>query len=140
MARLAESGLADLRLSRIRETAPLGPRQRRFANAVAIASWEGDGESLLALLKRTEREFGRRSARRWGPRVLDLDLIAVGDAVITRPGLEVPHPGLPFRDFVLRPLLELWAEWRHPVLNLPARVLAARLAKPRAIDPPGPGS
>jgi 2-amino-4-hydroxy-6-hydroxymethyldihydropteridine diphosphokinase len=138
-ASLAQGGLADLELSRIRETAPLGPSQRRFANAVAIGRWQGDAEQLLALLKGTERAFGRRPARRWGPRVLDLDLIAFGEAVIRGPGLAVPHPGLPLRTFVLQPLVELWPQWRHPVRNLPARALLARLARPRAIDRPDPG-
>ena len=140
-ARLGAEGLVGLRLSRIRETAPLGPAQRRFANAVATGWWHDDATALLALLKRTERAFGRRTGRRWGPRVLDLDLLALGAAVVARPGLAVPHPGLHLRDFVLQPLAELWPGWRHPLLHRTARQLAVRLAKPRPhpLEPVLPG-
>ncbi|WP_448581317.1 2-amino-4-hydroxy-6-hydroxymethyldihydropteridine diphosphokinase [Thermaurantiacus sp.] len=137
-AALANNGVAELRLSKIRETAPLGPSQRRFANAVVIGRWQGNAEELLALLKGIERAFGRRTARRWGPRVLDLDLLAFTDAVIARRGLTVPHPGLPQRAFVLQPFADLWPCWRHPALNLSVRALLARLGKSRAIDRPDP--
>ncbi len=135
---LADAGIAGLRLSRIRATDPLGPSQRRFANAAALGLFDGDAVALLALLKRIERDFGRRGGRRWGPRVLDLDLLAFGETVIAAPGLRVPHPGLPHRAFALAPLSELWPRWRHPILNLPARALAARLGRPRPIDRPHP--
>lgn len=138
--RLATEGLTGLRLSRIHTTAPLGPSKRCFANAVATACWSGSPDQLLATLKTIERAFGRRKGRRWGPRVLDLDLLAFGEAVIRLPGLSVPHPGLAVRDFALRPFTELWPDWRHPVHHLPARALLARLHRPRAIDPPSPSA
>lgn len=137
---LADAGLEAVRLSRIRTTAPLGPRQRRFANAAALGLWRGEPLALLVRLKAIEQAFGRRRNRRWGPRVLDLDLLAFAEEVVRAPGLAVPHPGLSLRPFALQPLAELWPRWRHPVLNLPARALLMRLMKRRAIDPLPPGS
>ncbi|MEM8492642.1 MAG: 2-amino-4-hydroxy-6-hydroxymethyldihydropteridine diphosphokinase [Pseudomonadota bacterium] len=61
--------------SRIISTAPLGPAQRRFANAACVLASEYDPPSLLAGLKRLETDFGRRSGQRWGDRVLDCDII-----------------------------------------------------------------
>ncbi|MFQ3596274.1 MAG: 2-amino-4-hydroxy-6-hydroxymethyldihydropteridine diphosphokinase, partial [Sphingomonadaceae bacterium] len=75
---LAANGLDPLGQSRVIETAPMGPRQRRFANAVMLGCWHGTPASLLVLLKATERAFGRRAVRRWGPRVLDCDLLLYG--------------------------------------------------------------
>ena len=88
---------------------------------------------LLRLLKATERAFGRRPGQRWGARVLDLDLLLFEQSIIgTRP-LTIPHPGLPHRDFVLRPALYLSPEWRHPWSGLAVRHMAARLAKSRPL-------
>lgn len=123
-----------MRLSRIIETAPLGPSRRRYANAVLVGEWAGDPLALLRLLKATERAFGRRpGGRAWGPRVLDCDLLAFGQAAIRAPGLVVPHPHLAARAFVLGPMRTLWPGWRHPLTGLSVRHMAARLAKARPV-------
>ncbi len=139
--RLGEGGLKVKYVSPVIETAPLGPSDRRFANAALKGSWAGGPTALLKLLKTVEREYGRRPGRRWGARVLDCDLLAFGDRIIDMPDLKVPHPRLHERDFVLRPLLAVAPGWRHPILHLSVRHMAARLAKPRpqttlAVDPP----
>src|SRR5688500_16043708 len=71
-------GIGLLRRSRIHVTAPVGPSDRNFANAVILAATDLPPAQLLTELKDIEREFGRRRGRRWAARVLDLDLIAYG--------------------------------------------------------------
>jgi 2-amino-4-hydroxy-6-hydroxymethyldihydropteridine diphosphokinase len=131
---LEKGGLKVRRVSPILETAPLGPSNRRYANGALLARWSGTPHALLALLKRTEADFGRRRSRRWAARVLDCDLIAFGQAIVREPALTVPHPALHQRLFVLQPLLALWPEWRHPRLNLTVRHMAARLRRPHPVD------
>jgi 2-amino-4-hydroxy-6-hydroxymethyldihydropteridine diphosphokinase len=131
---LAAGGLEVRAVSRVRATAPLGPSRRRFANAALLGEWRGEAAALLALLKATERAFGRRRGQRWGARVLDCDLLAFGTERLVAPGLEVPHPRLQERDFVLGPMGELWPGWRHPVLGLTVRQMRARLARARPVD------
>ncbi len=134
---LAASGLPVVARATIRVTAPLGPRQRSFANTVVAVASDLSPRAVLAILELIERDFGRRGGRRWGPRVLDLDLVAAGAMVTPRSwraarhGLIVPHRGLALRAFVLDPLVELAPGWRHPVLHLTARQLRARLRRPR---------
>ncbi|MGL6042854.1 MAG: 2-amino-4-hydroxy-6-hydroxymethyldihydropteridine diphosphokinase [Sandaracinobacteroides sp.] len=131
---LAAAGVRELRLSPVIRTAPVGPSSRRFANAAAAGIWEGDAIALLGLLKAMERDFGRRPGRRWGERVLDCDLLAFGGGTIRADGLEVPHPRLQMRDFVLRPMQALWPQWRHPRSGLTVRQMRARLRRPRPVD------
>lgn len=118
-------------MSPIFTTDPLGPGTRRYANAVVALDWPGTLPDLLALLKGMEREFGRRPGQRWGNRVLDLDIVAAGQAVLRSPGLTVPHVELARRRFVLDPLVAVAPDWRHPVSRLTARQLRARLLRPK---------
>jgi 2-amino-4-hydroxy-6-hydroxymethyldihydropteridine diphosphokinase len=133
---LAVAGLPVVARSAVRATAPLGPRQRRFANAVVAVATDLPLPTVLARLQRIERDFGRRRGRRWGPRVLDLDIVAAGATATphwrtARTGLIVPHRGVAVRRFVLDPLVEVGGDWRHPVLHATARQLRARLRRPR---------
>ncbi|WP_439533743.1 2-amino-4-hydroxy-6-hydroxymethyldihydropteridine diphosphokinase [Polymorphobacter sp.] len=128
---LADAGLPLDQLSRLHATAPMGPGGRRFANAVLRTRWTGSAIDLLHLIKRIEQQFGRRPSRRWGDRVLDLDLLALGQMRVSGPGLTLPHPGLPHRRFVLDPLVEVAPGWRHPGINATARQLRARLLRSR---------
>lgn len=131
IAALAAAGLVILARSAIHATAPVGPGTRRFANAVIAAQTELALPALLALLQALERDFGRRRGRRWGDRVLDLDLLAAG-AVVSRAGaLLLPHPRLHQRRFVLDPLVEVAPGWRHPRLAATARQLRARAMRPK---------
>lgn len=104
--------------SRFYRSAPLGPvDQPDFINAVAALETQLPPDTLLAELHSLEARHGRvRSGLHWGPRPLDLDLLLYGDAVINGPDLQVPHPGLPERVFVLYPLAEI-----APDLAVPGR-------------------
>lgn len=128
------AALAELRpvaVSGIHATPALGPAGRGFANAVAIVESRLEPDDLLAELKALERSFGRRSGRRWGPRVLDLDIILWSDGPWDGPGPIVPHPEFRNRAFVLLPLAELAPDWRDPVSGLTVRQLLFRLTRPR---------
>jgi len=111
--RRAKSSLGDrdgiqvVRASRVFETAPVGPPQPDYLNAVAEVQTVLSPSSLLGACLDVERAIGRVRTERWGPRVIDLDLLLYGDAVIDQPGLQVPHPRMHERAFVLVPLLEL---------------------------------
>lgn len=104
---LRAEGVAVSRGSRVWDTAPVGPPQPRYLNAVLELETTRTPRALLALLQAVERAAGRTREVRWGARTLDLDLLLHGDAVVRMPGLVVPHPELARRRFVLVPLAEL---------------------------------
>lgn len=137
---IASGGLRGAILSPVLQSAPIGPSARRFANAALAGWWDGGSVALLCMLKKIEREFGRRGGQRWGARVLDCDLLAFGNAFVSMAGLQIPHPRLQERDFVLRPMLALRPDWRHPAFGLTVRHMTARLSKPRPVDSLGSGS
>ena len=107
-------GVAVLRASRVWDTAPIGPPQPRYLNAVLEIETTRTPASLLALLREVERAAGRTRNVHWGARTLDLDLLLFGDLVVREPGLTLPHPGLAGRRFVLAPLAELRPELPVP--------------------------
>ena len=107
-----------------------GGAGREFANAVALVETSLGPDDMLATVKAIERDFGRRPGKRWGARVLDLDLIAWSGGRFTSRRLVIPHPRLAGRDFVLGPLGAIAPEWRL-IGALTARHLAARLGKRR---------
>ncbi|GAA4812399.1 2-amino-4-hydroxy-6-hydroxymethyldihydropteridine diphosphokinase [Sphingosinicella ginsenosidimutans] len=114
-------------------TPALGPAGRAFANAAAIVESDLDPERMLARLKRIERAFGRRRGRRWGPRVLDLDIILWSEGPWGGPGPVIPHPSFRTRRFVLDPLTRIAPDWRDPLTGLTVRQLHARLTRPRPV-------
>lgn len=108
----------------------VGGAGRDFANAVALVETPLPPAAMLARLKAIERRFGRRSGRRWGERVLDLDLVAWGGGRFRSRRLTLPHSRMHERDFVLGPLASIAPNW--PVLGaLTPRHLASRLGKRR---------
>lgn len=114
-------------------SAPLGPSTRRFANAAALVETKAGPEKLLRRLKAIERRFGRRAGRRWGARVIDLDIILWSGGAYEAPGLVIPHPAFRARAFVLGPMLALAPGWRDPLSGRTVRQLHARLTRPRAV-------
>ena len=99
------------------ETEPFGPPQPDFLNGAARGETDLPPEGLLRLFKKVEKETGREDGPRWGPRVVDLDLLFYGESVVETPSLTVPHPRLAEREFVLVPLSEIAPSWRHPKLH-----------------------
>lgn len=108
--RLRQKGARILRQSRVIETEPWGvAEQPRFLNQVLEVDWNGSPRSLLTAAKKVEREGGRTHTRRWGPRVIDVDILLFGDARVSEPDLQIPHPRIAERQFVVAGLEELGA-------------------------------
>ena len=135
VARFLESSGADwgeiVAASDISSSAPLGPGVRTSANAVAVITTSLAPAELLGQLKAIERVHRRRAGRRWGDRVIDLDIIGWSDGIWSSPKLTIPHPEFRKRRFVLAPICEIVADWRDPVTHLTARHLLARLDRRR---------
>ncbi|MEN2981640.1 MAG: 2-amino-4-hydroxy-6-hydroxymethyldihydropteridine diphosphokinase [Thermus sp.] len=129
LSRLPETRL--LRLSPVYETDPVGPPQPPYLNLVAELDTRLPPRALLEALLGIEQALGRVRREPWGPRTVDLDLLLYGNLVLKEEGLEVPHPRLHQRAFVLVPLCDLVPQGRHPVLG---RTFAELLA---ALDPSG---
>jgi 2-amino-4-hydroxy-6-hydroxymethyldihydropteridine diphosphokinase len=132
--RAAAAAIGAERLSSVRLTPALGPAGRGFANAVALVASDLDPPAMLASLKRVERDFGRRGGRRWGPRVLDLDIILWSEGAWGGDRLVIPHPEFRRRSFVLEPLVEVAPAWRDPITGATVRQLLFRLVRRQAAD------
>jgi len=106
--RLRQKGVRVLRQSRVIETEPWGVTdQPRFLNQVIEVEWGGTAHQLLKAAKAVEKEGGRKPTRRWGPRVIDIDILLFGDERIAQRDLVIPHPRIGERQFVLESLREL---------------------------------
>jgi 2-amino-4-hydroxy-6-hydroxymethyldihydropteridine diphosphokinase len=119
----------EMTWSGIFETRPVGGPQGQgdYLNAVVRARTELGPLDVLAHCKLIERELGRSQGERWGPRVIDLDLLLYGEQVIELPGLIVPHPRLHQRRFVLQPLAELAPTLVHPRLSRDVKTMLEEL-------------
>jgi len=126
----ARPGLSVVRTSRWYRTPPMrgGTAHGWFLNGVTLLECDLSLEALLAFCISLEEQAGRRPARFWGDRPLDLDLLLAEGVVHDDPALTLPHPGVANRPFVLVPLLEVWPDARDP-----------RTGRPWAECPPAPG-
>jgi 2-amino-4-hydroxy-6-hydroxymethyldihydropteridine diphosphokinase len=139
----AEAGVRLLRRSADYRTPPWGePDQPDFVNAVAELETTRSPVELLQLLLAVERALGRRrGGRRWGPRCIDLDLLTYDELEISEDGLELPHPRMHLRAFVLVPLLELEPNFvisgRGAATECLRAIDAGEVAAVRRLEPPG---
>ena len=141
LAVLAMHGIKTVSASRVIASDPLGPSRRRYANAAAVVRCKRDPDRLLAKLKGIELDFGRKpGGPRWGPRVLDLDIILWEGGMWSSPGLTVPHIAFRRRRFVLAPAAAIAPGWRDPISGLTLAQLHARLSRSltRPLTRPGP--
>jgi 2-amino-4-hydroxy-6-hydroxymethyldihydropteridine diphosphokinase len=132
--------VAVTRCSSIYESAPVGPSQPRFLNAVIELECDLDPERLLTLLKQLETDLGRQRRKRWGPREIDLDILLWDDRVVAEPRLQIPHLELHKRRFVVEPLCELAPELRHPITgelvkNMLPKLTSQDVVKLQSVQP-----
>ena len=136
---LKKSGLDITKVSAVYETEPVGNlRQNNFLNAVIKAKTSLLPSELLVLCKQTEKKLKRKKMRRWGPRIIDLDILLYGNIIVRSRLLTVPHKEMLKRRFVLQPLAEIAPNKRHPIekktfrkllLNLESRKKAVKTGK-----------
>ncbi len=125
---LQSNGINIIKKSDVFETQPFGiENQPRFLNACAIIETSLEPLELLELVKRIEKEIGRITRERWGPREIDIDILFMGNIHIQSDKLTIPHKGIQERRFVLEPLCQISPEWIHPVLDQSAESLMQKL-------------
>ena len=113
------------------ETEPWGVKdQPRFINMAIEVETGLDPKELLKIIKNVERELGRKKSSKWGPRIIDLDILLFEDLILKEDDLEIPHPSMHERDFVLKPLCEIAPDRIHPVLKKKICDLAQELENP----------
>lgn len=121
---LEASGVKIIQRSSLYETQPVDlASQPWFYNQVVEAECRLDPQLLLAIIKDTERKMGRKSRQPKGPRLIDIDILLAGEAVIQSEDLIIPHPRLEKRNFVLIPLKEISPDTIHPLLGERVEVL-----------------
>jgi 2-amino-4-hydroxy-6-hydroxymethyldihydropteridine diphosphokinase len=113
--------------SSLYQTVAIGPPQPDIFNACVLVDTTLSARDLLHRLLAIEQRFGRVRRQRWGPRHLDLDLLFYGPAILAEPDLQVPHPRLRERAFVLIPLAEIAPDWCDPVSGQPVQALCDAL-------------
>jgi 2-amino-4-hydroxy-6-hydroxymethyldihydropteridine diphosphokinase len=135
-------GIRLLRRSSLYRTEPVGPQdQEWFVNGVIEVRTALGPRALLEALKGVEGAMGRREGPRWGPRVIDLDILLYGPQVVREPGLTIPHPELHRRAFVLIPLAEIASYVIHPAFGVSIQGLLGRLEDRARVEPlAGPGA
>ncbi len=122
-------GTRVLRASSLYDTEPVGDEEQpHFLNAVAEIDTELTARQLLWNLLLIEKRLGRVRTHRYGPRTIDLDLLTYGHLVIDEPDLQVPHPEMAKRSFVLVPLLEIDPLATHPVTGEPLVTLLEKIS------------
>jgi len=115
---LLAAKLTVLNASSVYETEPWGFREQpAFLNQVLHVETDLSPARLLRYLKRLEKQLGRTKSFRYGPRLIDIDILFYAQSVINTRRLEIPHPRLPERAFVLVPLAEIAPDFVHPVLR-----------------------
>ena len=130
LRRLTLKGIRVCRVSDFMTTKPYGVTdQPDFLNAVAEIETDKSPAELLHVLLQIEQEMGRNRIRHWGERNIDLDLLLFDDRIIDLPELQVPHPDMQNRYFVLGPLAQIAPEVMHPALRKTIRQLWEQLAE-----------
>jgi 2-amino-4-hydroxy-6-hydroxymethyldihydropteridine diphosphokinase len=127
---MGDAGVRVLRASAIYETEPMYlEAQPRFLNQMVEAETALFPRQLVAVTQSIEKAVGRKPSVRNGPRAIDIDIVLFGKSVVNLPALQVPHPRMAERRFVLEPLAELAPDLRHPVTHRTVREMLASVKK-----------
>jgi len=122
--------------SRIYETEPVGyTDQPAFLNQVCKLAMKYSPTELLVTMQRIERELGRKPTFPSGPRIIDIDVLFYGERIIHTTNLDIPHPKLPERRFVLEPLCDIAPDLVHPELGKPIREIVTKLTDSHWVRP-----
>jgi 2-amino-4-hydroxy-6-hydroxymethyldihydropteridine diphosphokinase len=141
--RLLDREMTVTAVSPIYETEPWGePDQPDFLNICLAATTTQLPRQLLTTIKQIEQDLGREETYRWGPRLIDIDIILYDDVVVAEEWLNIPHARLAERAFVLAPLADIAPDWVHPItgktvvemLNAVYRTAVHRLPEPLYIE------
>jgi len=125
---LEKNGMKIINRSSMVQTKPWGVRkQPEFINMAIEIETDLNPQELLALLKKIEKTVGRKQTTRWGPREIDLDILFYDDLILKTPDLEIPHPMLHKREFVLQLLAEIAPDKIHPVFKKSVKELLLNL-------------
>lgn len=123
---LEERSVVVLKKSSEYRSAPWGVREQPdFLNLCIEAVTDLSPAKLLSVIKEIEKELGRKETYRWGPRVVDIDILLYGDEIMDESGLKIPHPHMHERGFVMEPLSEIAPDVRHPVLKKTVKELSS---------------
>jgi 2-amino-4-hydroxy-6-hydroxymethyldihydropteridine diphosphokinase len=121
--------------SSIYKTAAWGlENQPEFYNEVIIVKTENDAFETLSLLLNIEQKMGRVRSEKWGPRIIDIDILFFNDSVINSPTLKIPHPEIQNRMFTLKPLVEVAQNFIHPVLHKSLQQLMEECLDPLPVN------
>lgn len=128
---LEKEGVVIKKRSSMYETDPWGVKdQPRFINMAIEIETGLKPKDILRTLKNVERELGREESFKWGPRSIDLDILLFDDLILKEDDLEIPHPLMHERDFVLKPLCEIAPDRIHPLLKVRICDLMRKLKNP----------
>ena len=114
---LEKYNIKKIKISSFYETEPIGPKQRKFYNIAGKFKTVLEPLELLAVLKAIEKKLGRKKTFRWGPRIIDIDILFYGNQIIEIKFLTIPHKEIPNRAFVLVPMREIAPNFIHPKIH-----------------------
>ena len=124
IALLIEKNIKITKRSSLYETEPWGVKEQpRFINMALEIETNLEPGILLKTIKEIENSMGRLEGMRWGPRIIDLDILLYDDLILKTHDLEIPHPGIKDREFVLKPLSEIAPDKIHPILKKSIKTL-----------------
>ena len=133
---VAKSGIKLLQTSSLYETEPWGVKEQpRFVNAVWHIETTLTPSQLFMTLKEIENSLGRKKVLRYGPRVIDLDILLYDELIYQDVNLTIPHPKIPERSFVIFPLCEIAPDIIHPLYNVTIAALKSNLRDLLGITP-----
>jgi 2-amino-4-hydroxy-6-hydroxymethyldihydropteridine diphosphokinase len=118
LEKLKQNNIQIIKSSNIIETEPYGYKEQgKFLNMAVEIDSDLEPFELMKLISKIESELGRIRTKRWGPRVIDIDIIFYDSLIINEPDLKIPHPDMQNRFFALKPLQEIAPDFVHPVLK-----------------------